>query len=190
MAIPSQDLKCRKCGTEKPRDEFYVGTGGYIRLTCKACAIKASRTRYRGERHEELKAQSRAASKAKYQRVKDACFAAYGGYICACCGETEKAFLSIDHINNDGAAFRMREFGKRNASGYLTYKWLEKHGFPSGHQVLCMNCQAGKRMNDGVCPHQVRCNDYPQGVGPSGPKRIAPTTGEDIVCSNVKALAA
>jgi hypothetical protein len=26
-----------------------------------------------------------------------------------------------------------------------------------------MNCQWGKRNNNGVCPHKERCNDYPSG---------------------------
>src|SRR5262252_4538483 len=31
--------------------------------------------------------------------------AAYGGE-CACCGETEPVFLTLDHVNGDGAAHR------------------------------------------------------------------------------------
>jgi hypothetical protein len=34
-----------------------------------------------------------------------------------------------------------------------------RNGFPPGYQVLCMNCNHGKRMNNGVCPHKERCND-------------------------------
>jgi hypothetical protein len=30
-----------------------------------------------------------------------------------------------------------------------------KTGFPDGYQVLCMNCNWGKRMNKGICPHKV-----------------------------------
>jgi hypothetical protein len=29
-------------------------------------------------------------------------------------------------------------------------------------QVLCMNRQHGKLMNNGICPHQGTCNDYPE----------------------------
>ena len=28
------------------------------------------------------------------------------GRACSCCGETEPAFLTIDHVNNDGAEHR------------------------------------------------------------------------------------
>lgn len=85
-------------------------------------------------------------------------YAAYGGK-CACCGESEMAFLSIDHVNNDGA--EMRRDGVHSSGGTAFYQWLVKSGFPPGFQVLCMNCNVGKHRNGGVCPHQSRCNDYP-----------------------------
>ena len=114
-------------------------------------------------------------ARAKRVRIKDAVFGAYGGYCCVCCGETERAFLTLDHLHNDGATFRRDTFGARTYAGYRTYAWLHVHQYPAGYQVLCMNCQFGKRMNHGVCPHQQgRCNDYPHaGVGLSGPKRLA-----------------
>lgn len=79
-------------------------------------------------------------------------FNAYGGYVCRCCGEMEPKFLSIDHINNDGA--EMRKSGKHSRGGVAFYQWLRKSGFPKGFQVLCMNCNMGKHRNGGVCPHQ------------------------------------
>jgi hypothetical protein len=94
----------------------------------------------------------------KYQaKVKQEVYLAYGGFICACCGETEPMFLSIDHMKNDGAA--ERRAGLYRSAGTAFYNWLRKQGFPPGYQVLCMNCQVGKHKNKGVCPHQVRCND-------------------------------
>jgi hypothetical protein len=113
--------------------------------------------------------------------MKNIVYDAYGGYKCACCGETEPLFLSIDHVNNDGAEHR-RKLGIKG--GTEIYRWLIKNDFPDGFQVLCYNCQQGKRLNNGVCPHQVRCNDYPvKGVGPSGSKRSASQEDDDIVCS-------
>jgi len=84
-------------------------------------------------------------------RCREEVFSAYGGYTCNCCGETEPLFLTIDHVDNDGA--RMRKEGI-HGSGSAFYTWLRKNGFPSGFQVLCMNCQLGKHRNGGVCPHQ------------------------------------
>jgi hypothetical protein len=98
----------------------------------------------------------RAAESEKTKRNQDRCrndvFTAYGGYKCNCCGETEKMFLSIDHVNNDGAAMRKAKLYSGNGTGF--YLWLRKNKFPTGFQVLCMNCQVGKHKNDGVCPHQ------------------------------------
>ena len=99
----------------------------------------------------------RAAEAAKTRRMNAKCrddvFAAYGGYKCSCCGENEPMFLSIDHVNNDGA--EERRSGKYHGSGTAFYQWLRKNGYPSGYQVLCMNCQVGKHKNGGVCPHQT-----------------------------------
>ena len=97
----------------------------------------------------------RAAEKAKTKLNQDRCreeiFAAYGGWKCACCGETERLFLSIDHIENNGAA--ERRAGLYKGAGSAFYAWLRKEKFPPGYQVLCMNCQVGKHKNGGVCPH-------------------------------------
>jgi len=92
---------------------------------------------------------------ARNQATKDKVFAHYGGYICACCGETEEAFLSIDHINDDGASHR-----KTAGSGSRFYWWVVRNNFPPGLQVLCWNCQWGKR-KFGTCPHQHKTNQAP-----------------------------
>ena len=99
----------------------------------------------------------RAAESAKTKRNQDRCrdevYGAYGGYKCNCCNETERMFLSIDHMDNNGA--EERRSGKYNGGGSAFYNWLRKNNFPEGYQVLCMNCQVGKHRNGGVCPHQT-----------------------------------
>ena len=82
-----------------------------------------------------------------YNKLKDEVFAAYGGRMCVCCGETIREFLTIDHINNDGAKHR-KEINTP------LYTWLRKNNYPEGFQVLCWNCNSGKRINGGVCPHK------------------------------------
>ncbi len=95
------------------------------------------------------------AQRTSLRKLKLAAYAAYGGFRCACCGETEEAFLSLDHIANDGAEHR------REVSHQKIYKWMARNGYPAGFQVLCMNCNFGKARNGGICPHQQsrRFND-------------------------------
>lgn len=180
---PSQDLirTCTKCKVSKPFREFYTSTvngRAYYYWKCKKCRdaektvwieknkgewLKGRRRWYK-ERiaamtPDELKEHRRtiAANGKRWNTInKEKVFAAYGGAKCACCGETEKTFLSIDHI--DGGGSKLRKAGT-HSSGSLWYKQLVQAGFPPGFQILCMNCQFGKHANKGVCPHQVRRND-------------------------------
>lgn len=82
----------------------------------------------------------------------------YGG-ICACCGEKELIFLAIDHINGGGNEHR-RQIGNNpgnrcGSSSTQFYKWIEKNDFPDFLQILCHNCNMGKHLNNGVCPHKT-----------------------------------
>ena len=83
----------------------------------------------------------------RWQRRLEA-LAAYGG-TCTCCGETEITFLTIDHVENDGAAHR-RQPRVDHAIGI----WLRRNGYPPGFQVLCWNCNLAKALY-GNCPHQT-----------------------------------
>jgi len=73
---------------------------------------------------------------------------------CACCGEQELLFLTIDHINNNGAQERKQLHNGKNI-GSAFYDWLKKQGYPEGYQLLCFNCNLGKHRNKGICPHKV-----------------------------------
>ena len=87
------------------------------------------------------------------QILKDRVFEAYGGYVCACCGETEITFLTIDHIDGSGREHRGKVLGNRSTGGDRFYRWLKKNDFPPGFQVLCRNCNWGKHIY-GKCPHK------------------------------------
>lgn len=63
----------------------------------------------------------------------------YGG-CCAWCGETIGQFLTIDHINENGAELRRLVKAQRNE----IHLWLWKQGWPTGYQILCFNCQHKK----------------------------------------------
>jgi hypothetical protein len=182
---------CNECGETKVVGEFYFHHGRHV-ARCKSCYCRKTKVWKSEHQTTEHVARWEVTRKASKARIKDAVFGAYGGYVCACCGEMERAFLSIDHVFNDGADWRRSTLGSRLATGWQTYRWLFQHSFPAGFQVLCMNCNFGKRMNGGKCPHSVRCNDHPLvGVGSSDPKRMAPdsVSGGDMVSSAVKAVA-
>lgn len=77
----------------------------------------------------------------------------YGGR-CSCCGEKEFLFLEIDHVNNDGKQHRK----KIGTSAKAMVKWLMDNDFPDNFQILCANCNQGKKRNGGICPHKLKKN--------------------------------
>ena len=90
-------------------------------------------------------------------------FAAYGGAICGCCGETTIEFLGIDHIDGGGTKHR-------DSIARYFYKWLKDEGYPPGYRVLCHNCNMARGFY-GACPHDSRRHSVttisPSAVGPS-----------------------
>jgi hypothetical protein len=71
------------------------------------------------------------------------------GSKCACCGESEKNFLSIDHVNGGG-----RQERKRIGSGSAFHAKIIKANFPPEYRVLCHNCNFSNGIY-GFCPHQT-----------------------------------
>jgi len=197
-----EERKCKKCGETKPLSEFAIVYSersrgkNYRQHTCLVCYRKhvaanekkrrqADPERYRSynrkhwARHGEVK---RKTKKESHQKLKAQVFAAYGGFRCVCCGETEPSMLTIDHVNNDGAEHRKRlglgKLKQTKPDSATFYHWLRKNGYPAGFQVLCYNCNISKHRNGGVCAHELfreGSTTIPStGVGPSGPKRMAP----------------
>jgi len=64
---------------------------------------------------------------------------------CECCGELHIEFLTIDHINGNGAKHRLK-------IGPHINRWLIKNNFPPGYRVLCFNCNCSLG-HCGYCPH-------------------------------------
>lgn len=169
--------RCRHCGEEKPLEDFHCNKNnkdGHTHV-CKPCA-KDIAARWRKDNPEKKKEQDRlhhqrnrdkrlaarreyyrsdperwkAKERDRQQALKHEAFQAYGGYRCSCCGEEEPMFLCLDHVNNDGNQHR-REIG----GAERLYQWLRVNDYPRGLlQVLCFNCNQGKRLNGGTCPHQ------------------------------------
>ena len=130
-------LECRKKHSDaykarrKEREEKGLCTGCGGALPCERCNARRRKS---------------------HKKFRDQVHNHYGNQ-CQCCGESEPKFLSVDHINNDGAAHR-REIG----SGTRFYTWLINNNFPLGFQLLCFNCNHGKYINGGVCPHKSSHN--------------------------------
>ena len=89
------------------------------------------------------------------KRVKEEVLGHYSGgtFVCACCGEHRRPFLTIDHVNGGGTKDRRSNYG-RNEGGHHFYRKIRREGFPVGFQVLCFNCNSGRHINKGVCPHE------------------------------------
>lgn len=141
---------CKRCGETKAVSEFKTdrskpsGRGS----TCKACNLAQA---LEWERKNPARAKAKWARASSLRRTTNRAkvLMAYGSR-CVCCGESEPMFLTIDHINNDGATHR-RELGIR--SGDKFYAWIIKNNFPSNLQILCFNCNCAKGVY-GKCPHK------------------------------------
>lgn len=143
-------IKCSKCDITKDESEFYESDkykDGYWNY-CKECARKQCQQWYFRHRKSRIGQIKRYHRRNRLRVLKH-----YGGDPpkCACCGENHIIFLTIDHMHQDGAEHR-RKTGIKGSSQF--YIWLIKNDFPEEFQVLCWNCQWGRQLNNGICPHQ------------------------------------
>ncbi len=107
-----------------------------------------------------------------YRRQRDRVIQEYGSR-CACCGETTKEFLALDHINGDGREHRKAVIGSgRGSSGF--YSWVIRHKFPPDLQLLCHNCNSSLGYY-GYCPHRP---DYKRPRKTNPQKYELPTYGQ------------
>lgn len=84
------------------------------------------------------------------QEAKQRAIVMYGNH-CACCNETRLGFLTIDHMNNDGRSDR-KSVGSGNG-GTRFYRKIVNMPKRNDLQVLCFNCNCGRQVNGGTCPH-------------------------------------
>lgn len=125
---PSVTKPCATCG------KAFVGSmeqRKYCSPTCRDTAFDAKRKQARRDERMRL-------------------LQAYSGPVpaCSCCGEKELLFLAIDHIDGGGHQQRQQTGG----GGF--YTWLRKNNYPAGFRVLCHNCNFGRQLNGGRCPHE------------------------------------
>lgn len=128
---------CRICGNKIKYKYNYA---------CVVCLYKRLKARPAAT----VKAASAKRQKHLRIRIKDAVIAKYGGK-CACkkCPENKnphRRFLTMDHETPVGAA---RE------DNYNMHKRLYySEELLPGFRVLCFNCNCGRYINGGLCPHE------------------------------------
>lgn len=162
---------CLGCNETKQMALYQKEKGGkyYARSHCVKC-WSIERNSYQTQYRKKHEARFKIAGRIKYQKDpekqrlirarhyrkwQDIVFNHYGNG-CACCGEDEKTFLSIDHVNNDGADHR-----KEVGIGVVFYRWIAMNDFPKDLQLLCCNCNLGKHRNGGICPHKTNLKYRP-----------------------------
>lgn len=72
---------------------------------------------------------------------------------CPKCEIKDINFLTLDHVNNDGAKHRKSLGGiKKQWTGERIYSWAKNNNYPTIFQILCYNCNLAKAKY-GKCPH-------------------------------------
>lgn len=131
--------KCIYCGKKK----FLPGKKG-----CKSCSKKKVDCTVRfTKNHPNLQKNYR--KKIRFEVLKK-----YGG-VCKCCDESELSFLTIDHVNKDGAIERKKLYGSNTGQSFPWFLKLKREDIRKDLQVLCYNCNNASFIY-GVCPHECR----------------------------------
>jgi hypothetical protein len=78
----------------------------------------------------------------RYHSVVSALFAFYGER-CACCGVTERRFLTIDHVNGDGHVERAR-YGSGIGWKRRLLRRIAGGELDPAYRVLCWNCNTAR----------------------------------------------
>lgn len=163
---PSTGKKCDSC-KDKSKSYYHKRTAKMI-CPCGVTLVKGKRCDTCLD----------ASKKLHYDLIVDV-INHYGGK-CVCCGVSEMWFLTIDHINNDGA-----EHARLIGRGSALYRWLKRNNYPIGFRVLCANCNYGRARNNEVCPHDhIVC----RGVLPAHTRSRNKATKESIAAYGGKCV--
>jgi hypothetical protein len=144
---------CRVCNQKRMREWHQRD------YAINADAIKAKKRARAAEEYKINPEKFRQRARDERRTYKEAVFDYYGR-VCACCGESNEIFLTVDHVNGDGASHR-RALGNR----MTLYRWLCKNRMPEGFQTLCRNCNFAKGQLS-HCPCQD--TDYSKFIGACG----------------------
>ncbi len=165
---------CKHCKLDRPIDDFNkaFGSGNHYGKcrTCRNSRVKErrmlpemkdkrkieARKRYVLNKEEILKNTSKyyfknrkrrlQQSKEINRKLREDVLLIYGNK-CVCCDESTFEFLTIDHVNNDGARHR------KKVSSTKLYRELRTYGTVNpNYQLLCWNCNITKAKYK-KCPH-------------------------------------
>lgn len=137
---------CKHCLVDLDANNTNKYSFDHAKYMCQKCEKQQAQKKYIA-RKELIREQQRIYDLS----IKIKVIEEYGGKCCCPgCNIDTLEFLTIDHINNDGAEER-RQNGKK--SGGKLYRWLIKNNFPKdNYQLLCYNCNCAKGFF-GYCPH-------------------------------------
>lgn len=89
----------------------------------------------------------KATAKRYHEKIRNTVLQHYGN-VCACCQESRREFLAIDHVNGGGTQMR-----KVHGTAAQFLKYVIDHGFPLDFRILCHNCNHSRGCY-GYCPHE------------------------------------
>ena len=146
--------KCKHC------HKSFANGNGKGSLTRHCAAVKASRNRkptnwraagYKSKRKKNLnEGLSNPDGKKAYYDVMKVYSKRKGFSVptCFCCGNSDWKFLVFDHIKE-------RQKEHKGLGGVGIAAKLKNDKYPKGIQILCHNCNTGKEIFGGKCPHHL-----------------------------------
>lgn len=151
-----QANKDRIIATTKARHRRKMGEDPHYRAGYLAKVAKLKES-YNGRPVARITLERRRAfRRTQAHALRDEFLMEYGGK-CACCGERDIAFLTLDHVNRDGAKHRKGlGLGAGRSSTLEVYRDIKRRGWPKdSYRILCMNCNWATR-SGAPCPHADR----------------------------------
>lgn len=160
IVAPPRLVTCHLCGATQTKR---LGRGQHTKMRCLECvylvtpeshahrrarlkrcvAYQVKRKKVDPVYKEYCAGQHRAHRK----RLRDQIIDGYGGK-CACCGESQRQFLVLDHVKGGGNQER-----KTRGWTFLLYN-AKRNNFPDCYRVLCHNCNMSNAYYH-YCPHEV-----------------------------------
>ncbi len=112
---------------------------------------KENLKKYYHERYLRFRDKMRAYTNARWAKVKLEGLIEYSANppFCKCCNEKTISFLTFEHSKQDGGEHRRQIKNNKMA------QWLKTNKYPKdlGIEILCWNCQWGRKLHNGICPH-------------------------------------